>query len=262
MDRVAPPPGEGVRALGVSLIACFGGVSGVAGLLAVFVGLASAPAGDAMEPASAPGWYSVRQPHPAFSLTIGGLSEPAYAVRHHVPGGGRKDIMTFGGPNAPGAFAAVEVYRPGSELERFADPLQEAAGAAEAFGTILRASAAPAIDSKFGPVGAVDVTVAQTDRQRRCLAFARNFERPRLRISGVYCEPGAQIVNRPVVACALDRLSLMSADGEPAISEFFARAELKRTFCARMPSAASGSGEWIDAKGPPELRGHLAARDE
>jgi hypothetical protein len=262
VDRVAPPPAGGVRALCVSLIAYFGGLSGLAGLLAAFVGLVSAPEGGAMEPASPPGWYAVRQPRPAFSLTIGGLSEPAYAVRHHVPGGGRKDIMTFGEPGSAGAFATVEVYRPGSELERFADPLQEATSEAEALGTILRASAAPAIDSKFGPVGVVDVTVAQTDRRRRCLAFARNFERPRLRISGVYCEPGAQIVNRPVVACALDRLSLMSADGEAAISQFFARAELKRTFCARLPSAASRPGDWIDAKGPPALRGHLAARDE
>ena len=38
-------------------------------------------------------------------------------------------------------------------------------------------------------------------------------------------------VDRATLACALDRLTILSAGGDAKVAGLFARAELKRTFC-------------------------------
>ena len=93
------------------------------------------------------------------------------------------------------------------------------------------------IDSKFGPVPLVDFAVAPQgptpDHERRCLGFARPFNQPTMQIAGWYCSAGEEVVDRATLACALDRLTILSAGGDDQLAGLFARAELKRTFCGQ-----------------------------
>jgi hypothetical protein len=251
-------PEDTLRAYCVSLLAYVSGLVGLAGLTALVAWHLSAPDPVVSDIRPASGWVTVERARTAFDVALPHLGEPVYSVRRH-PAGGRKDLILFGAPLETPVFAAVEVYRPGAELDRFADPLQEATEGAGLLGPAMRASIAPVFDSKFGPVAGVDFIVAGGDRRWPCLGFARNFEAPRMRISGFYCESAVPRHARSVLACALDRLTLVSAGADAALSEFFARAELKRNFCASKEAPmAQRPGDWIDALTAPRLRGRLA----
>ena len=63
----------------------------------------------------------------AFALSIPEAADvPAgYAIRRHAEGNGRKDILTLGEQDSASPFIRVEIYRPGNEIGRFADPQAE-----------------------------------------------------------------------------------------------------------------------------------------
>jgi hypothetical protein len=93
--------------------------------------------------------------------------------------------------------------------------------------------------------------------ERRCLRFSRSFDEPRFEISGWFCNPGAELIDRGMIACALDRLSLLAAGSEPKLATLFARAELKRSFCGQKSvfvAATPRRTDWIEAARDPKLR--------
>jgi hypothetical protein len=201
----------------------------------------------------APDWIDVIKPMPAFALSIPELgSEPHYAIRRHVSGGGRKDVFTFGDAAAQEATATVEIYRPGAE----ADQPGESASLPE-----LRLSVPVVgrmIDTKFGLAAIEPVTERGPQGERRCLRVTRAFEDPQLIITAQFCNPGLELVDRHMVACALDRLTLISAASEPKLTALFARAELRRNFCGQNSvflAAAPKRTDWIEATRDPKLRG-------
>ncbi len=209
-------------------------------------------------------WIEVHRPHAAFSTSFDEIETPArHAIRRHVNGYGRKDIMRFGVAGEDGAVAEIELYRPGAETTGFDAPTAEVARrAAPIEGE--RFSAAETLDTKFGPVALVDFVAHHGEAPRRCLGFVRGFDDPRLQIAGWFCNAGVEIVERDIVACALDRLTLLSAGSEPKIGALFARAELKRTFCGLkgpiLAATPKRALDWIDAAKDPKLRGRLAAQ--
>lgn len=201
-----------------------------------------------------PDWVEVNKPFPAFAMTMPELEAPRYAIWRHASGSGRKDILTFGEPG--GATAVVEIHRPGFD----ADELDITASVPE-----LRLSGGPlspkTIDTKFGAVLVEQFTDAAPGGARRCLRFARNFDEPRLDISGWFCNPGLELVDHGMIACALDRLTLLAAGSEPKLATLFARAELKRSFCGQKSvfvAATSKRTDWIEAARDPKLRGRAA----
>jgi hypothetical protein len=208
---------------------------------------------------TAPDWIDVIKPIPAFALSIPELSsEPQYAIRRHATGGGRRDIIAFGDAAAQEATATVEIYRPGAE----ADQPGESVSLPE-----LRLSVPVVwrmIDTKFGLAaiepftdrGAQSAQGAQGERA--CLRVTRAFEDPRLVITAQFCNPGLELVDRHMVACALDRLTLISAASDPKLTALFARAELKRNFCGQTSvflAATPRRTDWIEAPRDPKLRG-------
>ena len=93
---------------------------------------------------------------------------------------------------------------------------------------------------------------------RNCLRFSRKFEELRFQISGAFCNAGLEMVDRGMIACALDRLSLLAAGSEPKLATLFARAELKRSFCGQRSvflAATPKRPDWIEASRDPKLRG-------
>src|SRR5262249_15659501 len=155
-----------------------------------------------------------------FALSIPELiaSEPAYAIRRHNFGGGRRHIMTFGEPESDRPSALVEVYRPGAESARFGDAVAAMAALVADLGASRPAAAEPLPDTKFGQVDLVDFSIGG---QRRCTGFVRIVAEPRFQIAGWFCNGGPELVDRSTIACMLDRLTVISAASDPTLTEFF-----------------------------------------
>jgi hypothetical protein len=225
---------EDFRATFVRILAYMGGL----GILATFAaGVFGTPdLAAAVQPASRPEWITVDRPHPAFELAMPDMPvAPDYTILRRVADGGRKDILRWGDAGVSGPFAMVEVNRPGSAGERFIDAPSEIAARILSFTVTDDVKPAGQVDSKFGAVALVDFAIAARPdaRPRRCLGFARAFDQPALQIAGWYCSPGEEVVSRATLACALDRLTMLSSGGDPGVASLFAGAELKRTFCGQ-----------------------------
>jgi hypothetical protein len=204
----------------------------------------AAPRGGSARSANAE-WFEVIRPLPAFALTIpefeGG---PRYAIWRHVSGIGRKDVLSFGQDGGP--TATLEIFRGDVEEEDITASISE-----------LRLSAprtSPnSIDTKFGAVR----VESSIEDGRSCLRFSRKYEDLRFEISGTFCNAGLELVDHGMIACALDRLSLVSAGSEPRLATLFARAELRRTFCGQRSVFLAATPKltgWIDAQRDPRLR--------
>ena len=83
-------------------------------------------------------WIDIERPFPAFALAIpeAGDQPARYAIRRHAQGGGRKDILSLGEPDAPTPFLQVEIYRSGSEPATLADPAATIADSASALAPV------------------------------------------------------------------------------------------------------------------------------
>src|ERR1035437_2288785 len=85
---------------------------------------------------------------PAFVLSIPEAADvpSRYVIRRHAEGGGRKDILALGEPDSASPYLVVEIYRPGSEIGRFAGPQAAIAATAAALGPVaLRSTEEPLV---------------------------------------------------------------------------------------------------------------------
>ncbi|HML08198.1 MAG TPA: hypothetical protein VK430_08750 [Xanthobacteraceae bacterium] len=245
------------------LFAYIGGLAFLALIAAGFFRMQAVIA--AVEASPHPQWIEVERPHPAFELLLPELGGEAsrYAIFRRDADGARKDVLTWGEPAGSGPYVMVEIYRPGPAGERFIDGASEIAARILDFTVTDDVKPAGALSGKFGPATLVDFAIAPNGRDRRCLGFARAFEAPPLQIAGWYCSAGDEVVERATLACALDRLTLISAAGGDAVAELFARAELQRSFCGqRNPIlAATPEGrERVAASPTAALRGRIRPR--
>lgn len=188
---------------------------------------------SAIAPVHRSEWIDIEKPFPAFDLTIPeAAGQPAsYAVRRHATGFGRKDILGLGVPDGATPYLQVEIYRPGGELERFGTPAAQIETDAEGLGPADLHAIEEPLASKFGPLALVTFR-ASKGVARQCLGFVRSYADPLLRLSGWFCQ-GDRLVRESTLACALDRLTLLSAGSEPKVGAIFAQAELNRSFCGQ-----------------------------
>jgi hypothetical protein len=209
---------------------------GAVALLSIAAARVSQPPArmNSIPPAHRPEWVAIERPFPAFALSIPEAADvPAnYAIRRHVEGGGRKDVLMLGDPDSATPFLQVEIYRPGNEIHRFPDPKAEIVASAGALGPVDLQRGDKPLTSKFGELTIVTFA-ASKGVPRRCLGFARVYRDPRLQISGWFCQGGAELIEQGTLACALDRLTLLSAGSDPKIGALFAQAELNRSYCGQ-----------------------------
>ena len=216
-----------------------------------------------------PEWIKVARPYAAFELLAPELAAVPfeYSILRRPADGARKDILTWGGAAGDGPYMTVEVYRTGIETEPFADAQSEIAARIAGFTVTDDVKAAGQIDSKFGTVPLVDFAISSAGNARRCLGFARPFDKTAMQIAGWYCSPRNEAVSRPMLSCTIDRLTINSAGGNSALDELFAQAEIKRTFCGqRSPILAATPEREAPAPTPREpkhsakLHGHIQQR--
>ena len=212
-------------------IAAYMAALGLLGLIAVHVARLTSTAFESGPAAPAAEWVTVAKPFPAFSLSLPELadSNPGYAMRRNVAGGGRQDILSWGEMNGLSPHVMIEVYRPAGEAAGFDSAALEIAARLKNGGAATMKPAGM-IDTKFGEMALVAFTMGPA---RQCLGFVRAYIDPQLQILGWHCVSGSAPPSRDLAACALDRLTLLAAGSEPKVRELFARAELKRTFCGQ-----------------------------
>ncbi len=266
-------PGD-IRATVVRILLYMGGLGLLAMLAASFFRTETVVAAVTPEPRLE--WVSIDRPHPAFELQMPewASSNTDYAIQRRAADNGRKDVLSFGDPAASGPYIIVEIDRPGSSSERFLDAQSEIAARIVSFTVTDDVKAAGQLITKFGAVPLVDFAIAPRERSdihaasRRCLGFARSFSTPVMQISGWYCSPGEEIVDRATLSCALDRLTMLSSGNDPDLAALFAQAEVKRTFCGqRSPVLAATPEHALPAPKPRttktgavKLRGRLSMR--
>ncbi len=224
----------------------------------------TAPVAAAVEPAPRTEWIDVAKPFPSFTLPMPELAESGYGygMRRHATGGGRRDIMSWGEVNGAAPHLMVEIYRPAIEFTHFGGAQEEIAARMDGQVDGVTFKPAENLNSKFGSVSLVEFGV-KDEPVRQCLGFVRPFDQPRIQILGWYCTSGPELIDRGVIACALDRLTLLAAGSDARVGELFARAELKRTFCGqRSPLFYATPKLGPSAPLGPEtkLRGRLSAR--
>jgi hypothetical protein len=223
---------EQLPATVVRILAYLGGITVLSiGTAQIFQ---SRPAINAINANDRPQWVEIEKPFPAFVLSIPeAAGVPAhYTILRHRAGNGRKDILSLGEPDGAAPYLQVEIYRPGSETRHFAGPAQEIAAAAAGLGPVQTAGK-QTLDSKFGPLALVPFE-ATKGTPRHCLGFVRAYyDDPRLQLSGWFCQGRSDFVEQSTLACALDRLTLLSAGSEPKVGALFAEAELHRSFCGQ-----------------------------
>jgi hypothetical protein len=215
----------------VRLLAYVGGLAVLSIAAAQF--FQSPPVKSAIKPAHKSDWIEVERPFPAFALAIPEASgQPeSYAIRRHAVGFGRKDILGLGDPDGLTPYLQVEIYRPGSEIGRFAEPAKTIAEDAAGLGPTNLEPVTEPLVSKFGPLTVVTFGTGK-GAARHCLGFVRTFSDPLLQLSGRFCQ-GGDFIHQSTLGCALDRLTLLSAGSEPKVGALFAQAELNRSFCGQ-----------------------------
>ena len=214
-----------------------------------------------------PAWIDITRASGAFAVSMQGLdpSQSSYLVRRHREGGGRKDLMTFGTPAEKSAYVRVEIYRPGTEGEAIADPLDAVAALAGESKINAELSETPSkLKTKFGELPVIDMQITGEDGGRSCAAIAGAWSDPRLGLVAWLCNAGPEMVSHGQLACLVDRLTMMSAGGDDRLASFFAKAELKRNFCGVagpiLAATPRRPDDWISQKAIPPLRGRITGR--
>lgn len=185
------------------------------------------------QPVPRPAWTEVENPWAAFQLSVSGFDEDDrdYSIRRHPQGGGRKDTLSFGELGDTQRFMNVEIYRAGEEIAHFGPAAEEVQALASEQGRVLGMRGGMPIRSKFGVFQTFEFGIGPFGGYN-CIGFLRAFDNPKVQISGLSC--GMKLlVDRSAIACALDRLTLISAGSDPEIAKLFAHAEQKRNFCGQ-----------------------------
>jgi len=233
------------RAVAVRLLAY---LSGLAMLAFIAADLMSAVGPDEPIPeAAVPAWSRASRADRAFALSLSDLAiKPEAYEAFRRPDGSRKDVLRWAGDSGL-AVAEIAIVRLGGSPGPDPDGLALAPPAGLA--ALAEAEPAGRVETKFGSVPLWHVAGTAP----ACLGFAKDFEAPRLMISGWSCAAPARAAQQSLIGCALDRLTLLSAGNNPALAALFARAELKRGACGTSLAAA----DWITEAAPPRLRGRL-----
>ena len=223
--------GDSLGTLALRLVLYLGALGGLGclghGLLGTVAGASSPDAAPAAT------WLSVPQPAPAFALAVPDLPGEAmvHMLARHAAGGGRRDTLLWPAEADGPARFRVDIYRPGAEPEAAPASEEAALASTEAVAMARRRGAPLALPqrlrTKFGRMAVMRVPAAAG--RRDCLAFAGRLGPPFLVISGHACPDAHEAIAEQRLACALDRLVLLSAGSHPDIARLFAEAELRRS---------------------------------
>lgn len=189
------------------LLAALGAAS-----VATILILAPRPAPDAPiplpEPAQRrPDWVDLLRAVPDIQFAGETARERrSHAVQQHEPGGGRRDMIATTGPDGD---LRLVLYRPGQEYRGAVSlHLDMARLAAQAGLAVIASGQAAALATRFGSFEASDIRLSGDQGERNCTGFRSSLERDgqRLLVVGLSCGTGAEVPERALTACRINRL--------------------------------------------------------
>lgn len=181
-------------------------------------------------------WIDIPRPREIFLLEAPEFAGAAkvYEARRHRTGGGRQDVLEFGGLDGDAPMLRLVFYRPGKEA--LPDPpffVDLARRAAETGHAIARAAQPAALATRFGAFEVADVSLARNGSPARgCLGFRFNTAETDLRIAGFACGGGKaplpSFPSKPALACLIGRIDLAPTSEDGGLVWFFAAHETVR----------------------------------
>jgi hypothetical protein len=201
-------------------------------------------------------WRPLRRPIETLALQSAMTDKLPISFVSARRAGGRRDQLTFGYFDESQPDMGIAVRRAETAT---ADGLlvEVARHQAERGVAVRRAGRSERLDSKFGPLEIGDMEFAHEGGMRKaCLAF-RSADWPRgIGIEGWYCAAPGAAVERPVVACFVDRLTVLRAGEDQVLRQFFQDAERRRLSCPPQAQSAARKPTWLDQDGRrPSMRG-------
>jgi hypothetical protein len=203
-----------------------------------------------------PAWMPIERP-----LAIYGIDSPhlkplpvAVSARRNAAGG-REDSLAFGWFNQDNeAHLRVVVQRSTQpeplDASLFLDLARRASGAGLA---VIRSTPPERLATKFGLLETSEVTLSDS-AERACLAFRFAHQEVGFRLVGWHCPSKGQAIDRKVLACTVDRLSLVEAGNDEPLKTVFAQADRQRIAeCTPAPIVASADPR-RGAKGSRQAR--------
>ncbi len=182
-------------------------------------------------------WQAVRKPIEIMALQAANLDRLAvtYGARRSSRGD-REDSLNWQAATPGGMEARIALVRHGG------------AQASGATGLLV---------TKFGPVEVTDMTFSDAGgASQACLAFRRVGEGGEPTLTGWQCAPQGGVVERPELACFIDRLTLLKSGDDQALRRFFTEAEPRRRPCPNTRTTAGRKPTWLDHDGrAPTIRG-------
>jgi hypothetical protein len=223
----------------------------------VDAGTTGSVAGQLRAPAL-PEWQVIRKPQEIIALQAPQFEKmtAGYSSRRSSRND-REDAVLFTS-NAPGGpearIALTRSAEPTSAPSLFVDMTRRQA---ERGVSVTRSGAPGLVMTKFGAVEVSDMTFGDAGgASQACLAFRRLPEGHEPMLSGWVCAPQGQAVERPELACVIDRLSLLKSGEDQNLRRWFAEAEPRRRVCPTGRNVAGRKPTWLDQDGrAPAIRG-------
>lgn len=205
------------------------------------------------------GWQENRRPIELVALEAPELRrvKSVYRSRSH-PSGRREESLSWTDPRDGGvAHIAVQLGARGEDSPLFVDLARRAAVQSL---SVVRMAPPQRLLTKFGDVEVADLALSAPDGQEMpCLGFRRRSVDDGPGLAGWYCL-AKPTVERPALACFIDRLALMSAGEDLALRRFFTEAEKRRATCPTSRVSTGRRATWLDVDGEaPMIRGHAPA---
>ena len=196
-------------------------------------------------------WIDITRPIQLFTLAAPDVAKLAktYEARRHSLGGGRRDRLMFGTPDAGPPLVAMEIYRLGTEGAAppgfFVAMAREAAMAGL---SVARSGQPSPLPTRFGAFEAAELTLAGAGGEMQCLGYTLDAQGSPLRIAGIACGAAGAGFDRVRLACLLERIDLVSAGDDLELQTTFVEAEKRRSLGCPGSEGLRGRDKtsWLD----------------
>jgi hypothetical protein len=207
---------------------------------------------------SLPEWQAIRKP-----VEIMTLNAPQFERTPMIFGArrsnrnDREDFLSWTSNAPAGPEARIALLRsaaPAAAPSLFIDMTRQQAERGVA---VTRAGRTGLLQTKFGPLEVADMTFSDAGGgAQACLGFRTAPDGDAPILSGWYCAAQGAAVERPELACFIDRLTLLRSGDDQALRSFFTEAEKRRRPCSTTRSTAGRKPTWLDHDGrAPAMRG-------
>jgi hypothetical protein len=207
-----------------------------------------------------PEWQTARKPVEIISLQAPQFDRvPQIYTARSSDQGVREDSIAWNHASVKTPDARIALVRQNNTSNQPSLFIEMVRLQAERGVAVLRSGTSGPLPTKFGALEAADMTFAdQSGQEQACLTFRSAPGQAKGGITGWYCAQANAAVERPEVACWIDRLTLLRAGEDQELRKFFTEAEQRRRPCPTVRASTGRKPTWLDSDGKtPGMRGDV-----